>query len=173
VLCVGAAAQNNGSPQPPSGDGIVITKLSEDTSVIEFRPMVIDYIVNQKSSRRYHAIFKASFMTSVKAPVVSNFVTIWFHSTSRVCRYPSGHFNMLVRTDSETIRINSDIRGAKSGDVVSTFSEPEGGCVESLWAHLHPGTWYQPLANLKAVAWNLCGPIFGKKHFSRSCMPKE
>ena len=136
MLCIGVDAQSRRPPQPPLPENIVVSQLTDDASMIEFRPMVIDYLVNKKPSPRYHAIFNASFMKSAKAPIVSNFVTIWFHSTSRACRYPSGHFIMLVRTDSESIQISSDISGSKSGDVVSTFSEPEGGCVESLWAHL-------------------------------------
>jgi len=141
LLYVGSAKAQTKFPAPsPLPDRIVVLKLTEDTSMIEFQPMVINYRVNEKPSIRYHAIFKASFVQSASAPLLSNLITFWFHSTSRACRYPSGNFKVLVRADSESIEISSAIERAKFGDVATTFSEPENGCVESLWAHLRKET---------------------------------
>jgi hypothetical protein len=148
LSCVPAA-----SPQANvvrSSDEIVVTRLTDDASMIQFNPIVVDYLLNGRSSTDNHAIFQASFIKSLKAPSVSNFFTLWFHSKSRVCRYLSNRFIVRVRADNHTIQVGSDPRLAKAGNIASTFSEPENGCVESLWVHLRKETFLE-IANAQNV----------------------
>ncbi|MDX6577755.1 MAG: hypothetical protein QOE96_3708 [Blastocatellia bacterium] len=150
ILSCGESASPQTNSTVRSSDEIVVTRLTDDASMIQFNPMVIDYSANGQSSPKDHAIFQASFIKSSKAPFVSNFFTLWFHSTSRACRYPTTKFVVRVRADDQTIQVGSDSRLAKSGEIASTFSEPENGCVESLWVHLHKETFLK-IANAHNV----------------------
>ena len=55
-----------------------------------------------------------------------------------------------MRADNHTIQVGSDPRLTKSRNVASTFSEPENGCVESLWVHLRKETFLK-IANAENV----------------------